>query len=149
MTNKIFFIVLDSDNKNRLVCDLTDKIYSENHRMVFYIKNTTIAKDFDQKLWIWKQSSFIPHVFTEKLESSFEEPVVITPEIENVADYDTLLMYDPAPMDVINQFENVIDFAEKYDQAALQSSRDRYRSYQEKKWTTESLKPGEFLLLDL
>ena len=149
MARKIFFIVLESDNKKRLVCDLTDKIYTENHRMVFYINNQTLAKDFDQKLWIWKQSSFIPHLYTTKLDTAFEEPVVITSEIETAADYNMLLMYDPAPLEVLSKFDQVIDFAEKYDLTALQKSRERYRMYQEKKWPVETVKPGQFLLLNL
>ena len=94
MIEKIYFIVLESDNKRRLVCDLADKIYSENHRMVFYIENEVLARDFDQKLWIWKQSSFIPHVYVQQLETALEEPVILTSEIASAADYDVLLMYD-------------------------------------------------------
>ncbi len=149
MAAKIFFIVLESDNKKRLVCDFTDKIYSENHRMVFYIENPTLAKDFDQKLWIWKQSSFIPHLYVEKLDTSFEEPVIITSQVESSADYDVLLMYDPAPLEVVNMFDQVIDFAEKYDLAALKESRDRFRHYQTNKLSVDSMKPGQFLLVNL
>ena len=149
MATKIFFIVLESDNKNRLLCDLTDKIYTENHRMVFYINDQILAKDFDQKLWMWKQSSFIPHLYTPKLETPFEEPVIITSEIETAADYNILLMYDPAPLEVLSKFTQVIDFAEKYDLTALQKSRERYQMYQEKKWPVDTVKPGEFLLLNL
>ncbi len=149
MIRKIFFIVLESDNKKRLVCDLTDKIYTENHRMVFYINNQTLAQDFDHKLWIWKQSSFVPHLYTTKLDTAFEEPVVITSEIETAADYNMLLMYDPAPFEVLSMFDRVIDFAEKYDLTKLQESRERYRAYHDKKWPVETVKPGQFLLLNL
>lgn len=131
------------------MCDLTDKIYSENHRMVFYIKDSVLARDFDQKLWIWKQSSFIPHILTDKLITEQEEPVVITSQIETAAGYNILLMFDPAPLEVLTEFDQVIDFAEKYDLSALQMSRDRYRIYQEKKIPVDTVKPGEFLLLNL
>jgi DNA polymerase-3 subunit chi len=149
MAGKIYFLVLESDNKNRLVCDLTDKIYSENKKLVFHVANPTVAKEFDQKLWIWKQSSFIPHIYVEKLDQSYEEPVVITSQIEDSTGYDTVLMYDPIPQDKLSQFDTVIDFAEKYDQAALQRSRQRYLKYQENKWPTETVKPGQFLLVNL
>jgi DNA polymerase IIIc chi subunit len=83
------------------------------------------------------------------LDTLFEEPVVITSEIETAADYNILLMYDPAPLEVLSKFDQVIDFAEKYDLTALQKSRKRYQMYQEKKWPVETVKPGEFLLLNL
>ena len=59
MAAKIFFIVLESDNKKRLVCDFTDKIYSEKHRMVFYIENQTLAKDFDQIVAVFNNPNTI------------------------------------------------------------------------------------------
>ena len=141
--------MLESDNKRRTVCDITEKLYLAHRRLVFYTKDVDLAKEFDRMLWMWKQSSFIPHLYSEKLSNSYDEPVVITSHVEKVEGYDSLLLYDPLSLDTLLQFEMVVDFAEKYNQTNLAKSRERYREYQKNKWSTESLPPGQFLQMSL
>lgn len=145
MGKKLFFIILESDTKERTVCDVIEKCYTLGKRMVFFINNPESAGKFDDKLWIWKQSSFIPHIYTASLNQTFDEPVVITSEIIDSADYKLLLMYDPAPPEVMEKFDVVIDFAEKYNQALLKKSRDRFREGTKKSWEIDSVLPGSFL----
>ena len=100
-------------------------------------------------LWTWKQSSFIPHIYADKLNQEYDEPIVITPHIENAPGYNILLQFDPAPIDVFNQFDLIIDFAEKYNIALLKKSRERYRDYTNKNWQVDSITSGHFLQMEL
>jgi DNA polymerase-3 subunit chi len=145
MPQKVNFIVLNSAIKPRIVCDLAEKCYSDGKRLVIYFDKHESCKALDAMLWTWKQQSFVPHICVDVLKEAHAEPVVLTNKIETAADFDTLLLHDPAPLDVLQMFSNIIDFAEKYDAAALEASRKRYKLYRDQEITLNSQQPGEFL----
>ncbi len=145
MDTNIIFIVLNSAVKSRIVCDLAEKCYLDNQRIVIYAENENACKNIDTLLWTWKQQSFIPHMFLDSLSEPHQEPVIITSIIEAIADYSTLLLVDPLPLAVVSQFPTVIDFAEKYEAQALESSRERYKIYRDQNFKIETMPPGEFL----
>ena len=145
MDTNIIFIVLNSAVKSRIVCDLAEKCYLDNQRIVIYAENENECKNIDMLLWTWKQQSFIPHMFLDSLSEPHQEPVIITSLIEANADYSTLLLVDPLPLAVVSQFPTVIDFAEKYEAQALESSRERYKIYRDQNFKIETMPPGEFL----
>jgi DNA polymerase IIIc chi subunit len=145
MSVDIVFIVLNSAVKSRIVCDLTEKCYLNNRRIVIYSESEEDCKKFDSLLWTWKQQSFIPHKYLEVLSKPHLEPIVITTSIDSPADYDTLLMVNPLPLESVKQFSTVIDFAEKYDSQGLELSRKRFKLYKEQDLKIETLQPGEYL----
>ena len=145
MASDIVFIVLNSAIKSRIVCDLADKCYQNNKRIALYSRSEDECKKYDSLLWTWKQQSFVPHKYIDVLSEPLPEPIVLTTQIDTVADYDTVLMIDPLPMDKISQFSTVIDFAEKYDSEGIELSRKRFKDYKEKNLKIKSLQPGEFL----
>ena len=145
MSAEIVFIVLNSAVKSRIVCDLAEKCYLNNQRVVIYMKSEEDCKEIDSLLWTWKQQSFIPHKCLESLSVSQNEPIVLTTSIESVADYDTVLLVDPLPMETVSQFSTVIEFAEKYDTQGIELSRKRYKLYKDQNFNIKTLRPGEFL----
>jgi len=145
MSAEITFIVLNSAVKSRIVCDLTEKCYLNNQRIVIYTKSEEECKKIDSLLWTWKQQSFIPHKCLDSLSKSQNEPVVLTTSIESSADYDTVILVDPLPMETVSQFSTVIDFAEKYDSQGIELSRKRYKLYKDQNFKINTLQPGEFL----
>jgi DNA polymerase-3 subunit chi len=145
MASDIIFIVLNSAVKSRIVCDLADKCYQNSRRVAIYARDEEECKKYDSLLWTWKQQSFVPHRYLETLSESLPEPVVLTTQIDSPADYDTVLMIDPLPIEQVQQFTTVIDFAEKYDSQGIEQSRKRYKVYKEQNLNIESLQPGEFL----
>ena len=145
MDTKIYFIVLHSPQKQKIVCDLAEKCYLANKRVVIFTEDPEKAKEIDQLLWTWKQSSFIPHIYCDTLEASAYEPILITSHISNNFDYHILILMDPVTTETLNKFEVVIEFAEKYDIACLSASRERYKMYKSHNYQIETLQPGEFL----
>jgi DNA polymerase-3 subunit chi len=99
---------------------------------------------FDKLLWTWKQASFIPHKYIDQLSTPLEEPVVITPQIAATADYDALVLAAPADKEVTDRFPVILDFADKFDQARLLESRERYRLYRSYQYQLVDMQPGEF-----
>ena len=145
MAAQIVFIVLNSDVKSRIVCDLAEKCYLNDRRIVIFSENEEECKKYDSLLWTWKQQSFVPHKYVEKLSEPHQEPIVLTTNIETPVDFDTILMIDPLPIESVNQFNTAIDFAEKYDSQGIERSRSRYKIYKEHNLNIDTLQPGEFL----
>jgi DNA polymerase-3 subunit chi len=149
LETKIFFIVLNSAQKQKIVCDIVEKCYLANKRAVVYAKDKEEANTLDQLLWNWKQSSFLPHLRSESLNTSFEEPIVITSQIEDSFDYNTLILLDAVAQETLNKFHTAIEFVEKYDITRLTESRERYKMYKANKYNIETMQPGEFLTFQL
>ena len=145
MATHLTFIVLNSAIKSRIVCDLTEKIFLENEKLVIYARQEAECQKLDSLLWTWKQQSFIPHACAEILTEMLPEPVVLTSRIEKPAGYTALLLVDPLPVEIVSQFPKVIDFAEKYDAESLVLSRKRYKEYRDGNFSIETLQPGEYL----
>ena len=145
MECEVIFIILSHANKQHIICDLTEKLYTQGKRVILYSDSERITGELDRLLWVWKQSSFIPHICLGELSTSLEEPVVITNGVVNNMDYDVLIQVTPAADHIRNQFALAIDFAEKYDTNALESSRERYRRLQREKVKLKSMQAGEFM----
>ena len=145
MDHEVVFIVLTLANKQRILCDLTEKLYTSGKRVVLFSDSEQLAVELDRMLWVWKQSSFIPHIIINELATSLEEQVVIAQSVAANADYDVLIQATPAPDDIRKQFSLAIDFAEKYDTNALMRSRERYRKLQQENVSLKSMQAGEFM----
>lgn len=145
MANNLTFIVLNSAIKSRIVCDLTEKIFLDQQKLVIYARQETECQKLDSLLWTWKQQSFIPHVCVDALTEMLPEPVVITTKIDKAAGYTTLIMVDPLPVEIASQFPFIIDFAEKYDTESLVLSRKRFKQYRDGNFTIDTRQPGEYL----
>ena len=54
MSTEIVFIVLNSAVKLRIVCDLAEKCYLNNQRIVIYTKSEEECNLIDSLVWTWK-----------------------------------------------------------------------------------------------
>lgn len=149
MDTQVCFLVLSNDTKQKLICELTEKFYLAGKKVVIQVKNAEQGNELDHLLWIWKQASFIPHLYSQQLSYKVLEPVILTTQIENNPGFEVLLLAHPVALDTVLKFEQVIDFAEKYDSTLLNSSRDRFKVYRDNKLKVETWQPGDFLVTDL
>jgi DNA polymerase-3 subunit chi len=145
LPEQVYFIILNSAVKDKVICDLAEKCYMNNKRVAILVKNNETGYQIDKLLWIWKQHSFVPHIFAENLSESLKESVIITSNIIHNSDYDVLLAATPPNPEILEKFSTIIDFAEKYDSHALEKSRNRFREYKKHGMSITSLQPGEFL----
>jgi DNA polymerase-3 subunit chi len=146
-TGEVIFIILTSANKSRAVCDIVEKYIYQEKRILLAIEDAHEAKKFDQLLWTWKQASFIPHVYLPVMTEKTEEPVVITSKVEKNTGFEVLIMVNPVAVEVMQQFQTVIDFAEKYNLVSLNESRRRYKELKKKNIALNSMHLGQFLSL--
>ena len=145
MSTEIIFLTLSVANKLRVVCDVVENEFSVGNKVVINVADDNDGKTLDNMIWSWKQSSFIPHNFTELLADAKQDPVIISTNISENISYDTLVLVDPADLEICNTYKKVIDFAEKYNPTKLETDRKRYKLYRDKKYKIETLNPGEFL----
>ncbi len=144
MVPEVIFIVINSAVKHRTVCDLTENLFQSRKRIAIYVADEQEGDLYNKLLWTWKQASFIPHKYIERLDSPLDEPVIITPEIVKAENYHTLLLASPAEKSITDQFPVIIDFADKSDQMMLHQSRERYKVYRGYQYGLKNMQPGEF-----
>ncbi len=138
-------MTLSVANKLRVVCDVVENEFALGNKVIINVKDEEEGKTLDNMLWSWKQSSFIPHSFTASLSDSMKDPVLITTDISENLSYNTLILVNPSEVENFNNYNTVIDFAEKYNPTKLETDRKRYKLYRDNKFTLETINPGEYL----
>ncbi|HEX2549875.1 MAG TPA: DNA polymerase III subunit chi, partial [Gammaproteobacteria bacterium] len=58
-----FYLLQESGAHDRLnfACRLIEKIYKQKHRIFIYVSNIKEAHDIDERLWTYREDSFLPH----------------------------------------------------------------------------------------
>ncbi len=141
---EITFLTLTENKKQRIVCDIVEKCYMAGQKVILYVGNEETAQTYDRLLWMWKQNSFIPHAIFDRNNKIPEEPVIISTEDDAFPSAENLILNDPLPMEKFSNFSRVIDFAEKFDLARLEKSRDRFKQYRAAGLSINTMNPGEF-----
>jgi DNA polymerase-3 subunit chi len=132
-------------NKPRVVCDVVESEFSIGNKVVVNVSDEEEGKLLDNMLWSWKQSTFIPHSFVPSLSESTNDPVLITTDISENLSYDTMILVNPSNIESLENYNTVIDFAEKYNPTKIETDRKRYKLYRDQKFTIETMNPGEYL----
>ncbi len=125
------FIKLNRPERARILCDLAEEFYLAGQRVLVMVQNDNQGVTLDQFMWTWKKGAFVPHVYENGSVECHDEPVVIVAGEENPNGAQVLLMGVQCSLEFIRHFQHVIDFAETFDEASLEESRERFRSYRE------------------
>ena len=145
MSTEIIFLTLSVANKLSVVCDVVENEFLNGNKVVVNVADETEGKNLDNMLWSWKQSTFIPHNFSDSLINHNQDPVLISSDVKENISYDTLILVHAAELEICNNYKKVIDFAEKYNPTKLETDRKRYKLYRDKKYKLAAMNPGEFL----
>lgn len=121
----VLFIELKIASKNKYICEIVEKIYNNNISLNIYAEGKN-ASQLDNLLWTWKQESFIPHKINENNPTS-DEKVIISNSIENLHAAQALVLHDPLPIDLLQKYKLIIDFAEIYHSDKKIESRKRFK----------------------
>ncbi len=128
---KIQFIKLHKPEKAKHLCNLAQRYLEEGRRVLLMVQDDNQAVTLDRFLWTWEKGSFIPHSYDNGAVDCLEEPVLIATRERNGNGARVLVLGKPCSLEFIRQFEEVVDFAELYDEALAEASRERFRSYRE------------------
>ncbi len=147
---QVIFIELAVAKKTQYVCDIIEKFYGDTLSVHVFVKDNPDAHRLDQQLWSWKPDTFIPHVRVQTPQADAEEQIQIVSEPSSASNAQALILFDPLPPEVFNNYRFVIDFAETYDARRLQDSRRRFKTLlDEGKRKPEFMKLGAFLSRNL
>lgn len=125
------FVKLNRPERAGILCDLAEEYYLAGQRVVVTVQDDNQGVTLDRFMWTWKKAAFVPHVYDNGSVECHDEPVVIVAAEENPNGAEVLLMGTPCSLDFVRHFRHVIDFAESFDEARLEESRERFRSYRE------------------
>ncbi|WP_432822056.1 DNA polymerase III subunit chi [Trichloromonas sp.] len=129
--SKIEFIKLKKPEKARHLCELADEFFAGGRRVLITVMDDNQAVTLDRFMWTWQKGSFIPHACDNGAVDCLEEPVVIGTEERNPNGARVLIMGRPCSLAFLRQFEQVIDFAEVYDDDLAAAARLRFSRYRE------------------
>lgn len=132
---RIEFVKLERPERARVLCELAEEFYLAGKRVLVRIQDDNQGVTLDRFMWTWKKGAFIPHVYQNGTLECHEEPVVIVAGEENPNGAEVLLMGAPCNHEFIRHFKHVIDFAETFDEARLEVSRQRFKEYREHGFT--------------
>jgi DNA polymerase-3 subunit chi len=137
------FIELRSpDDRLPEACARTQLHYERGRTVAVYVPEPGIATELDHVLWIFRQNAFIPHVRLEKAEGPVIEPVIIFSGHAPDLQADVLIVLTDGDLPAgFERFPHVCDFAEVYDPARRQASRQRYTACQSAGYRMRFVKP--------
>ncbi|MFA5516289.1 MAG: DNA polymerase III subunit chi [Desulfuromonadales bacterium] len=128
---KVEFIKLHKQEKARHICELAEDFFQGGRRVLITVIDANQGVTLDRFLWAWKKGSFIPHAFANGAVDCLDEPVAIVAEESNPNGARVLILGKPCSLDFLRQFEEVIDFAEVYDEELAAAARRRFAQYRE------------------
>lgn len=128
---KVEFVKLKKAEKALHLCELAEEFLAAGERVLILVQDDNQAVTLDRFMWTWKKGSFLPHAFDNGAVDCLDDPVVIAVAEHNPNGARVLILGCPGPFDFVRQFEQVVDFAEVYDDALAEAARRRFARYRE------------------
>lgn len=139
-----FYLLQEPSEKDRLdfACRLIEKVYKQKHRIFIFVANTLAANELDERLWTYREDSFLPHHIQGEGPNP-PPPIQIgftAPENER----DILLNLSNTVPEFFTRFSRVLEIVQN-DPVAKETSRKLYREYRAKGFeiTTHNLQTVE------
>jgi len=131
--SRVDFYLLQSRTPNaklNVACRLANKVYQSGMTGLIRVPDAATAKQLDDLLWTYDQSSFIPHSLDDDLPRPGRPPIVISHLSQCDYDRDVLIsLLEQVPEDHAH-FDRIAEVvgAEAEEKAR---ARDRYRFYRD------------------
>lgn len=98
---QISFYQTIEDLADKTFCQLIEKCYSSNLKVVIFTADIQMQEYYDRLLWIYSPKKFIPHG-TKYDDFPELQPIYITPELENPNQASILVMIKQTPTIILN-----------------------------------------------
>lgn len=128
---KVEFIKLRKPEKAKHLCELAEEFFQQGRRVLITVLDENQGVTLDRFMWSWQKGSFLPHAYDNGAVDCLEDPVVITTGERNPNGARVLILGKPCSLEFVRQFEQVIDFAELYEETLAGASRQRFARYRE------------------
>ncbi len=130
---KIDFYLLqesNADSRFDFACRLVEKVYKQKHRVFIYVANEKDAHDIDERLWTYREDSFLPHHIQGEGPNP-PPPIQIGFQAVIPNERDVLLNLSDTVPEFFTRFARVLEIVAN-DTIAKEISRKLYREYRSK-----------------
>lgn len=148
MTRIDFYIIENGTEQttDTFICRLTEKAWSQNNAVYLQAINEQDALKYDELLWSFNETSFIPHhVLHNKTDQAETKNVLIghqadtTKEDIPVTYHDVLINLNHEVPPFFSQFERVAEIITT-DETSRIKGRERYQFYRDRGYALETHK---------
>jgi len=141
MTRIDFYIVEQGsvEATENFICRLTEKAWSQNNSVYMHTIDEQHATKYDELLWNFNETSFIPHQLTAA--DCHEKTVLIghQAEVDISQHHDVLINLNHAAPSFFSQFERVAEIINA-DETSKAKGRERYQFYRDRGYALETHK---------
>lgn len=134
MTDIDFYILSAQEPQQRLdfACRLVEKAYRSRCKVLVQLSNQAEAKAFDELLWSYRDSSFIPHCLLDGTDSEAENcRVHIAFDEQTPPHFDVLINLADEIPSTFARYNRVLEVVIQQDEV-LENTRNHYRFYKER-----------------
>ena len=112
----------------RLICKITEKAWQNQHEIFLLCSNTEQLDRFDELLWTFSATSFIPHSPTYDGDGKV---VLLSSERKTLRNYEVLINLTTDVPEHAGKFIRVIE-STGYNEAMREDARKKYKYYKDR-----------------
>lgn len=139
MTTRVDFYLVDDTAPRAwlaLACRLTEKAFSQAHRVCIAADSPEQAATLDKLLWTFRDRSFVPHAVVDG-DAAVDEPVLITAGAPPAGVCDVLVNLRPEAPGDLTAFARIVEPLDG-DPTRRRRGRERFKHYREHGLAPES-----------
>ncbi len=142
MTRVDFYILPDAaaDGRARFACRLAEKIYKMGHTLYLHTDSPQQAQQFDELLWCYKESSFLPHAIEGKHQNEVPKILIGHNSETPLAPHshsDVLINLAPTVPGFFSRFERVAELINQAEDLKV-AGRERFKFYRDRGYQPET-----------
>lgn len=144
MTRIDFYIIEEGSEQaiETFICRLTEKAWSQNNDVYIHTMDESHTTKYDELLWTFNETSFIPHQLAAAESTEQAEKMVLIGH-QSTADltehHDVLINLDHEAPSFFSQFERVAEIITN-DETSKIKGRERYQFYRDRGYALETHK---------
>lgn len=129
MTRIDFYVLSATTLEARFdfACRLTETIYRKGYRLHVHLEDEAMAREFDERLWVFREDAFVPHVLMGE-QSLPPAPVTLGWEAPPEPGIEALLNLNAAIPSWFSRFERVAEIINQH-QEVLSAKRECWQTY--------------------
>lgn len=131
MTRVDFYVIEppSAAGHDRMMCRIVEKAWQQGHAVYVQCEDDARARAFDDLLWQFQDTSFVPHALAAT--ATLETKVIVGCAAVDNLQPDVLINLALAVPELASRYARVIESA-GYDDTTRRAARSRYRLYQER-----------------
>ncbi|HZZ93147.1 MAG TPA: DNA polymerase III subunit chi [Usitatibacter sp.] len=119
-----------AEDKLRFACRLASRAFEKSSRLVVYTPDVAMLRRFDELLWTYNQTRFVPHCMAGAAVAP-ETPIILAASGESLPHHDVLLNLADEWPPFFATFERLLEIVST-DDADKGRARERYSFYKQR-----------------